>query len=218
MGYESFETKSIINILEVYHSLARANFSAERGIRYGQDFYDERMQAIKLLNTESSDDGLPSFTLVDLSAQPVPRTTDKEAEGVVEKLEQTKLESDEKDNVNDTPDEDHDSEAKSTSEPPHSPKSKDPLRWFGILSPPSLRQVQSSASKLVETAVKLSGIDAEMKGVEIEIRRARKRKAKGEKVVDKDIAAGMMGTEAKQETGAKPLKINTGGGCGRVAI
>ncbi|KAK0711657.1 hypothetical protein B0H67DRAFT_441996, partial [Lasiosphaeris hirsuta] len=31
----------------IYHDLARANFSAERGIRYGQDYYDDRMQAIR---------------------------------------------------------------------------------------------------------------------------------------------------------------------------
>ena len=33
----------------VYQNIARANFAGERGMRYGQDHYDERMQAIRLL-------------------------------------------------------------------------------------------------------------------------------------------------------------------------
>ncbi len=33
----------------MYHSLARANFAAERGLRYGPDHYDDRMQARRRL-------------------------------------------------------------------------------------------------------------------------------------------------------------------------
>ena len=34
---------------DVFHNIARANFAAERGLRYGQDHYDERMQALRAL-------------------------------------------------------------------------------------------------------------------------------------------------------------------------
>lgn len=49
---------------DVYHNIARANFSAERGLRYGQDQYDERMQASRLLGIEDCE-GVPSFSIVD---------------------------------------------------------------------------------------------------------------------------------------------------------
>ena len=34
----------------VYQNIARANFAGERGMRYGQDHYDERMRALRVLN------------------------------------------------------------------------------------------------------------------------------------------------------------------------
>ncbi len=36
----------------VYQDLARANFAAERGMRYGADYYDERMQALRTLRVD----------------------------------------------------------------------------------------------------------------------------------------------------------------------
>lgn len=222
MGYKSFHTRKPLTYLKVYHSLARANFSAERGIRYGLDFYDERMQATKVLDIEISEDGLPSLALVDLNTAASEAATTKgtETEDIAEKLEQTKLEADEQGGANNTPDGDHDFEDKSTSEQPEPPKSKDPLRWFGILSPPALRQAQRSASKLVEIAVKLSSIDAEMKGVEIEIRRARKKKTKSEKPAlgKTEMGREARDSEVKQQERAQPVMANRGGGCGRIAI
>lgn len=210
------------NVPQVYHSLARANFSAERGIQYGQDFYDERMQATKLLATEQSKDGLPKLELVDLDAKPASEIEDKEPKANETKLEQTTLTLESKRDHAEMPEGDHGPKKGSESEAPRLPKSKDPLRWFGILSPPSLRQAQSSATKLVGTAVKLSSVVAEMKGVEIEIRRARKRKVKEEgrngKVMDKDAAGGIVENGVKQEIDATPPKVNKGGGCGRVAV
>lgn len=59
----------------------------------------------------------------------------------------------------------------------------DPLLMFGILTPPILRQAQSSAIELVEEIIpRLASVDAEMREAEIGIRRARKhfaRKGKG---------------------------------------
>ena len=61
------------------------------------------------------------------------------------------------------------------------PKPKDPIRMFGILTPPSLRIAQSKAVETVENIIpKLVSIDAELKDLEIRIRRARKHKAKAE--------------------------------------
>ena len=52
----------------------------------------------------------------------------------------------------------------------------DPLNWFGILVPPALRTSQSSFKDAVANLVPaLASISKEMKEVEIEVRRARKR-------------------------------------------
>ena len=60
-------------------------------------------------------------------------------------------------------------------------KPKDPIRMFGILTPKALRLAQGGAIKMVEEIVpELVSIDAEMKEVEIKIRRARKNRAKAE--------------------------------------
>jgi len=54
----------------------------------------------------------------------------------------------------------------------------DPLRWFGILAPSELRAAQGDAATMMELVPRLVGVDAEMRAVEVEIRRARKRGAK----------------------------------------
>jgi hypothetical protein len=55
------------------------------------------------------------------------------------------------------------------------PTPKTPLNMFGILVPPSLRSAQASAITMVSSVIpRLASIDAEMREVEIRIRRARK--------------------------------------------
>ncbi|KAL8733591.1 MAG: hypothetical protein Q9166_002000 [cf. Caloplaca sp. 2 TL-2023] len=52
----------------------------------------------------------------------------------------------------------------------------DPLKWFGILVPPALRTSQSSFKHAVtETIPLLANLSNEMKSMEIEIRRMRKK-------------------------------------------
>ncbi|KAH6671564.1 hypothetical protein F5X68DRAFT_43146 [Plectosphaerella plurivora] len=130
----------------MYHDIARANFSAERGIRYGPDYYDERMQASRILAVTTADDAeqVPAFESIK-APEPEPSKDAPEAEG----------------------------------EAPPKPKSKDPLRWFGILAPQPLRQAQAHAVSAVDTLIpRLATVDAEMKHVEIQIRRARKKRTK----------------------------------------
>ena len=55
----------------------------------------------------------------------------------------------------------------------------DPLKWFGVLSPPALRSSQQSFKLAVHKSIpQLASIVNEMKLVEIEVRRARKKLAK----------------------------------------
>jgi coiled-coil domain-containing protein 115 len=64
---------------------------------------------------------------------------------------------------------------------------RDPLRMFGILTPQSLRTAQKEAVEMVERIIpRLVSIDAEMREVEIQVRRARKFRGKAEGVELKD--------------------------------
>ena len=71
------------------------------------------------------------------------------------------------------------------------PSPKNPLNMFGILVPPSLRSAQRSAITIVESVIpQLACIDAEMKEMEIRIRRARKHhKRELAKPTIKDVSA-----------------------------
>ena len=53
---------------------------------------------------------------------------------------------------------------------------RDPLNWFGILVPPALRTSQSNFKDAVTGLIpRLASVSKEMREVEIEIKRARKR-------------------------------------------
>ncbi len=62
-----------------------------------------------------------------------------------------------------------------------STRDKDPIRMFGLLNiPSSLRTAQSEAIKMVDTMPQLVSVDAQMKEIEIQIRRARKHRSRAE--------------------------------------
>lgn len=61
----------------------------------------------------------------------------------------------------------------------HNAAGNNPLRWFGVLVPQALRDAQSEAVRTVEDILpRLASVQAGMAQVEIEVRRARKRRAK----------------------------------------
>ncbi|EGY14870.1 hypothetical protein VD0002_g2281 [Verticillium dahliae] len=162
----------------VYQNLARANFSAERGVRYGPDYYDERMQATRVLAVEGPDSDAPRFSSLlvnEPEAKPKP-APEQEAEPADEHEASTETQAEEKTTR---------------------PRPRDPLRWFGILAPMPLRQAQAQAVRAVEDVVpQLVTVDAEMKGLEIQIRRARKKRAKAEIAVQRTGAASGVPVEA----------------------
>ena len=156
--HEYTELRAQLNALQVgmYQNIARANFAAERGMRYGQDFYDQRMQASRRVEIETPD--LNAFavkrigTKASLSQEPKPDAEEGAADG-----------------------KDEESSTASVA------KLKDPLRWFGLLTPMPLRQAQVQSVQAIEEVIpKLVSVNAEMAQVEIEVRRARKRRAKAE--------------------------------------
>ncbi|KAL8695011.1 MAG: hypothetical protein Q9224_003469 [Gallowayella concinna] len=71
-----------------------------------------------------------------------------------------------------------DSQTSQTSQRERTPESETPdsLRWFGILVPPALRATQTSFKHAVTEAIpSLANLSNEMKSMEIEIRRMRKK-------------------------------------------
>ncbi|KAI1399585.1 hypothetical protein F4819DRAFT_464437 [Hypoxylon fuscum] len=169
----------------MYQNIARANFAAERGMRFGQDYYDERMQASKRVGIIMDDNQeVPIFNIAtrDLeSKSPPSSTTDPSG------LEKRATEDKNAQNI-DHKKGDKDSNASHK-------KQKDPLRWFGLLTPMPIRQAQAQSIEAVEQVIpKLVSVNTQMAQVEIEVRRARKKRAKAE-------AAAAAVTQKEQELG-----------------
>ncbi|KAJ0118513.1 hypothetical protein J7T55_009296 [Diaporthe amygdali] len=151
----------------MFQHLARANFSAERGMRYGPDFYDERMQALRQVSI-STEGSLPVFS-VSHSVRgrgddaPHDPPSDPPAEAAEAPGEAAPASGDKAEGEAD----------------PKKQNARDPLRWFGVLTPLSLRQTQACAVEAVEQVIpRLVSLNAEMQDVEIQVRRARKKRAK----------------------------------------
>ncbi|KAL1640584.1 hypothetical protein SLS58_006779 [Diplodia intermedia] len=185
-----------------YLSLAQANFNPSSRIRYGQDFYDERMQAlrrvsIRLLDppneptvdekktknaatrTGKNNEGMDRHTTDDFAVSVAQLSLDDEvkkksgpheAQPGSEASESHTNDAKSDGNKKENSDEVQEKEAAS-----RKPRVDDPIRWFGILVPPALRNAQGRFIQAVEGPVpKLVDLAAEMRELEIEIGRARK--------------------------------------------
>ncbi|GAB1320696.1 hypothetical protein MFIFM68171_10906 [Madurella fahalii] len=205
---------------DVFQSLARANFTAERGVRYyGQDYYDERMQAVRRLQINhgsfcTGENGLSiSAPVFKVEAYPAPASAPL-AEGGTESVKDEgegggedpegpgKQEGADADAVGDEKGQEElrpvGEKAKNKEKPQKAPT--DPLRWFGILTPLPLRQAQGQAIKSIEDIIpRLATVSAEMAGVELEVRRARKRRVKAEKTEEKRRMGLALESQKEQE-------------------
>ncbi|CAH0019032.1 unnamed protein product [Clonostachys rhizophaga] len=173
----------------VYQNIARANFSAERGLRYGQDQYDERMQASRLLRISAGDNGeddsAPRFHVekFNSSATETPPATepDRPSSGEEEQESDDAAPQDGKNERDENSVEEEKKEEKPIGEEEQTTSTvrKDPLFWFGLLAPMPLRNAQSLAIEAMEQIIpRLVTVNAEMLRLEIEVGRARKRRAK----------------------------------------
>jgi len=162
-------------MLQVHLNISRANFNAQRGFRYGRDSYDERMQASARLNCTATP--TPSFSILSSrveSSEDEEQSSQLGEAGEEEKSEETANQSDNKLNARDNP-----------------------LRWFGILTPQTLRQAQNDAVQMVETVIPaLSSVDAELRDLEIQVRRTRKHYAKAEAAERKLKQASLPSTHS----------------------
>ncbi|KAF2240409.1 hypothetical protein BU26DRAFT_535927 [Trematosphaeria pertusa] len=153
-----------------FFSLAQANFNSSR-TQYGQDYYDERMQASRKV-TLTEEGSKIAFSLSTADA-PASKQTPSEAE-----------------NPSAAPDaspEDAPAESEAEASPPEEKvadddettkdrkTNADPLRWFGILVPPALRSAQASFIAGVEGPVpRLATLAKNLRVQEIEVGRLRK--------------------------------------------
>lgn len=163
----------------MFGNLARANFSAERGFRYGPDHFDGRMQALVRLCVSDDDSNSQPATSFAVTR---PK---KEIKAEVADDNKESKESDESDEKKREEETDTAKEDTRNAKPKKSNKKKepagprDPLQWFGVLTPLALRQAQSEAIEVIDNIVpRLAALSAEMAAVEIEVRRARKKRAR----------------------------------------
>lgn len=172
---------------DVFHNIARANFSAERSMRYGRDHYDERMQASRKLEIlEGEESGKLKFEMVNTNTVEEKEEEDEDAGEAT---------SDDKADAADSGEEKTDEKDTKASK---EKKPVDPLRWFGLFAPTPLRNAQARSIQAVETIIpRLVTVNSEMQNIEIEIRRARKKRAKAaEKKTKTDTQSSGTAVEA----------------------
>ncbi|KAJ5639740.1 uncharacterized protein N7484_007602 [Penicillium longicatenatum] len=176
-------------------ALAHANYTCPPGRRYGADYYDERMKATRKIAIQRApeEDGSTNSTEAS-SAQSneyeyqfnieyTPSRAPEAQVGTKEELQSEDSDS-EKTSQLDTPGAgaESDSPVEDSAPAKCSVKSKaakksrpsDPLYWFGILVPPSLRNAQKSFTDGIQNEVPaLAAVVVEMRGLEDQIKRLR---------------------------------------------
>ncbi|CAD0087618.1 unnamed protein product [Aureobasidium vineae] len=181
-----------------FFDLAQATFKSTTRVRYGQEYYDDRMQATTCFHASVDANDTPRFALKinDTTAttkdshkgasnksdvetgdtqedtptqQPTPPSTPLRESGEKETKEHSQKENSETaDDKGATP-----------------KKPRDPLHWYGILVPPSLRSSQKSFQfaindpvvDAVNSAQALRRIDMEIRKLRKDIKKAEKRVA-----------------------------------------
>ncbi|KAG5293879.1 hypothetical protein I7I50_04439 [Histoplasma capsulatum G186AR] len=160
-------------------SLACANKSCPPGRRYGEDYYDERMKAIRKLT-------IYPLSSIPTQAKPTILSSNKNKSSpsfTVESVSLSPPNAIEPKDVTENGNEETNSKASSRSSDPdelnistESEKSRangkrsNPINWFGILVPPALRSAQQSFCTAVDGPIPLlATVITEMRGVERDI-------------------------------------------------
>ncbi|KAL8381720.1 hypothetical protein RB595_005819 [Gaeumannomyces hyphopodioides] len=174
----------------MYQNIARANFAAERGMRYGPDCFDERMQASRRLSIQvkplaGHEGGSPHVSFAVYSAE----ASESSAGSKDSNDDKSRKESGSPEPMAEANQQSRDGVAGTTeSTTKASPATrKDPLRWFGLFTPASLRLAQGQAVEIMEDLLpRIASVDAEMGQVEIQVRRAKKKRSKAATAAEKE--------------------------------
>lgn len=141
--------------------LAKANFSNANRVRYGSDLYDGRMQAsTRIVCTDEQFFQVSRVPTTEPSSSPDTADDGHRSEVGRESSSQQRISAN----------------SSETEGPVNRPN--DPLIWFGILRPPALKASQVAFQDAISKIPRLAALDLEMRGLEIEIRRTRKKLTK----------------------------------------
>ncbi|KAL2868463.1 uncharacterized protein BJX67DRAFT_59216 [Aspergillus lucknowensis] len=181
-------------------SLAHANYTCPPGRRYGADYYDERMKATRraVLRpphaggedniTELGEPREKEQTSNEVfSIISVPSDDEDKPSKLEEGLVQPKLPNDEKDrgsadsivnsqDLSNASTSGVEADAKQETLKNKKPQTSDPIRWYGLLVPSSLRSAQKAFTGVVEGNLpELASIVVQMQAAEKEICRLRRK-------------------------------------------
>ncbi|KAL1893851.1 hypothetical protein Cpir12675_003919 [Ceratocystis pirilliformis] len=170
-----------------FQQLARANWAAQGGIRYGADFYDERMRAMRLVEVIGREEAGVKVRVVKVADRDdrgnngseakeneIDRDREKTAgnvhgEAAADITNRSEVKSENADAQ----------EGQTSSKSVTAIDLRNPLRWFGLLVPPALRAAQSQAITTVDSIIpQLINVRCDLRQLEIEIGRARKQRAR----------------------------------------
>ncbi|EEP75643.1 predicted protein [Uncinocarpus reesii 1704] len=150
-------------------SLARANHSCPPGRRYGEDYYDDRMKAVKKVIARSLSSKLPDTKV--LGKPPSSLAPSRFM------IVQDKSSDDLKNTANDKNADQNEVESSATADQmkPTNKHPPNPIHWFGILVPPALRAAQNSFTSALDGPLPtLANVITEMHEVEQKISDLRK--------------------------------------------
>ncbi|KAI9833293.1 MAG: hypothetical protein M1819_003688 [Sarea resinae] len=167
--YQTLQRDLIQQTSSGFLSLSQANFSSTSHIRYGQDFYDDRMQASRKVHIDAADqDGSPRFSVIHSPTPQVkPAINEDTANNAFPSPPSPNTAP--KAEPSDHQASEHQEKGKAN------PRTQDPLRWFGILVPPALRSAQGHFSSAVDTSIPhLASTVYDIALTEQEIRHVRK--------------------------------------------
>ncbi|KAF3390196.1 hypothetical protein F1880_008961 [Penicillium rolfsii] len=185
-------------------SLAHANYTCPPGRRYGADYYDERMKATRKISihagsevddseeTPEKQDGADrwhpdqneyKFNVEKVDNHPAEaKTGDKDVQDEPS-TEASQTDASTNDTVTPTSETNEPANQDATGERPATEQTKsvrkkfysdDPIHWYGILVPPSLRAAQKSFTEAIQSSVPdLAGAIVEMRALEERISQLR---------------------------------------------
>ena len=155
-NYQKLRRDLSMHLSNGFMSLAQANFSSPNRAHYGQDYYDQRMQASTLVSLSENN---PCFFIT--------RKIVRAASPTIPDMANI---SNSTSSGPETPETRPKSDSLSTT------KACNPINWFGILVPPALRSSQNSfSSAVVDIVPALASVSDQMRKTEIEVRRTRKK-------------------------------------------
>jgi hypothetical protein len=161
-----------------FFNLAQATFKSTTRVRYGQEYYDDRMQATTRFEASVDEQDTPRLALIANDApSPSAKPPNKDA---TEKSPDANKGSEEQGHE-DKPEEQGQEDKPEDKEKAHN-KVRDPLHWYGILVPPSLRASQKSFNSAIHDPVIDAANSAQaLHRVDMDIRKLRKDIKKAEK-------------------------------------